>query len=288
MKLLAIGNSLAENPLTFFRDCFPPSLHETVHVSYATIGGCTLERHANLAEFTGKHKSHKTYQTEFGGVAWPGSKGRIGNLQDVLQLEEWDVITLNQGSIVAPRRESWEPWLGQLHTLILRFAPKSNVYLNMTWAYRDDAPYLVENGLTGDSMYSRLRENYRFFAEKYHYGVIPTGEAIQRYRRSRASRFDFPDPAFDYIHAKYPHLPIQKSDLSVGWHWQVNESPSGIPQLVLDPNHLNIAGCYLASCTWFGALGCGNPEHIAFVPSGLDQRHAGELRKLASDVTRSK
>ena len=288
LRLLVIGNSLAENPLTHLQDISASTGQLHLVIGHATLGGCSLAKHWRLAEYTAQHPEYKTYQFDLGGGATPGAMTRAMNLQEALAAEPWDIVTLNQASIPGPRIESFRPWLPLLHGMVRELAPNAEIMLNQTWAYREDAPYLIEKGLTSDSMYERLRANYAHYANELGCRVIPTGEAIQRFRRMPDRRFSFPDPDFDYVGAQAPALPRQDNSLSVGWYWSINDSPDGIPQLLLDFNHLNSAGAYLAGCVWLESLSSIDARTATFIPGGVTADLAGELRELAHAVcTRS-
>jgi hypothetical protein len=281
IRLLAIGNSLAENPIEFLRQVTHAVAHRQVEVGFATIGGCSLQKHSNLAALTEIHPTHKTYLFDKGGAAGMWIEGDPVNLQEALQRREWDFVTINQGSVPGPYRHTWTPWIEHLVSLVRSLAPSARVMLNMTWAYRDDSPWLIERGWTSETMFKRLKENYLHFGSELACEIIPTGEAIQNFRRSFATGFAFPDPEFDYSAGSYPALPKQENSLSVGWHWNVNDTPDGIPQLVLDPNHLNTAGKYLAACTWVGMLTGANVREVVWRPECVDSALASTLRECA-------
>ncbi len=285
LRLLVIGNSLAENSVAYLREIAASSGAVEIVLGYATLGGCPLVKHWRLAEYTRQHPEHKTYQLDTGGAAWAGKSPYAVNLQEALVAEPWDTITLNHASIPGPRRETFQPWLGFLHELVRERAPQAAFLLHQTWAYREDSSYLIENGLTSETMFERLKANYAHFAAELGCRVIPTGEAIQTFRRKR--QFRFPDPGFDYQHAVAPALPRQDNSLSIGWYWSINDSVDGIPQLMLDFNHLNPAGLYLAGCTWFETLTGHDVRTVAFHPAEVDATLAECLRTIAHEVARN-
>ena len=279
VRLLAIGNSLAENPLTYLADIAASTGEVRFVVGHATLGGCSLVRHWRLAEYTAEHPEHKTYQLDLGGGA---VSGRTVHLRGALVAEPWDLVTLNQASIAGPDRSSFQPWLGLLHGLVRQLAPQAGILLNQTWAYREDSPYLIDKGLTCDGMFERLKSNYAYYARQLGCRIIPTGEAIQQFRRSRP--FTFPDRDYDFFHPRPPALPRQDNSLSVGWYWAINETPDGLPQLVLDFNHLNPLGLYLAGLTWYGTLTGLDPRQVTFVPRAVEAEDGAFLRDLAHEV----
>lgn len=284
LRILAIGNSLAENPMTQLQAIAASCGHPGFKIGHATLAGCPLAKHWRIAEHSRQHPAHKTYDLVHGGAAVGHAAGRDVNLQEALASDAWDLVILNHSSLAGPRRETWEPWLGQLLALVRGSVPGVRTALNMTWAYREDSSYLLENGLSSDSMFALLRDNYIHFAAVHGCAVIPTGEAVQLFRRSPGRRFIFPDPDFDYMHAQPPALPRQEHSLSVGWTWSINDSPDGVPRLSLDFNHLNTAGLYLAGCTWAEALTGLDVRRATALPDGLEEGLAADLRALAHEA----
>ena len=54
IRLLTIGNSFAGNTLTFLQDIAAPVDGVRFEIGRANLGGCSLQKHSNLAEFTEK------------------------------------------------------------------------------------------------------------------------------------------------------------------------------------------------------------------------------------------
>ena len=284
IRLLAIGNSLSENPLTYLEPLAASCGAASLIIGHATLSGCTLARHWRLAEYTAHHPEHKTYNFTAGGPATAWQPGRTVNLQEALADQAWDLVTINQASIPGPDRDSFEPWLGYLMERIRTLAPGAEILLNQTWAYREDAPYLIEKGLTSETMFERLRANYDFYAKRYGCRIIPVGEGIQRVRRHPDHTFSHPDPHFDFFNAKPPALPCQDGSLSVGWHWNINETPDGNPQLVLDFNHLNQSGLLLAGLIWLQTITGVDARLAGFLPPEVSPEQGTLYRQVAHAV----
>lgn len=282
IRLLTIGNSLADTPLTYLGDIAVSEGSVRFEIGRANLGGCSLKKHWNLAEYTRRHPEQKIYMLRVNADGGPC----MVNLQDALVAEPWDVITINPASLVAPRRESYQPYLGLLRALAQERAPQAQVLLHQTWAYREDASYLIDNGLTSDSMFARIQANIAHFGDALGCRVIPTGQAIQEVRRLPGRTFAWPDPKYDYQHAEAPALPKQEHSLSIGWYWVFGDSAEGIPELRLDTNHLNAAGCYLTGCVWFDFLTGWDARTVTFVPAGVDAGYASLLRETAHAVSR--
>jgi hypothetical protein len=281
IRLLTIGNSFSENALTYLEAMANSTSSVRFHVGRASLGGCSLEKHWNLAEYTARVPEHKTYRIR------PGADGATieGSLQVALSLEPWDYVTLQQVSTKSWRPETFQPHLGKLHGLVREHAPQAKVMLHQTWAYRSDSSFLPQNGLTQELMFERIRSTYARYAAELGCGVLPSGEAVQRARRASGRTFAWPDAAFSYLDpTSAPALPRQDHSLAVGWHWAINDSPEGIPELRNDPNHLNAPGCYLIGCVWFERLTGLDARSVSFHPAEVDADTATFLRATAHET----
>lgn len=273
VHLLTIGNSFAGNALTYLPDLFRHAGDVGLHVGRANLGGCSLEKHHNLARYCAARPDYRPYALD--GAA------RMVNLHEALRAAPWDVVTLQQSSALSWRQDTYEPHLSALIDLVREHAPSANVWLHQTWAYRADAAFYPLNGLTPERMHARIAANVAHFAIAHGCRVLPSGEAVYRARHATGRTFGWPDPKYDYQHAAAPALPDQTHSLAVGWVWDIAETERGVPALRLDPSHLNARGCYLASCTWFAALRERAVSPVAFVPDGLDAADAEFLRATA-------
>lgn len=280
IRLLTIGNSFSQNALTYL-ECIAQSEGAVEFlVGRASLGGCSLEKHWNIATYTEEHPEYKTY-----------SLGRLSagepvqaNLQDALAAEAWDLVTLQQVSAKSWRPETYEPWLGQLVELVGRLAPQAEILLHQTWAYRSDSPFFSEQGLSQQLMHERIAAAYAHYAAKYGFRLLPSGEAIQRARSVPGRQFQWPEENYAYRLANAPDLPEQANSFAVGWRWAIREASEGIPELRLDANHLNARGNYLAGCVWYETISGHPTSERTFVPDELDAEDAAFLRRVAHDT----
>jgi hypothetical protein len=282
LRLLTIGNSFADNALTYLEAMAASTKRVRFRVGRTNLGGCSLEKHWNLAAYTRSHPEYKPYNL---GPSRSGASRPV-TLQEALVAENWDFVTLQQVSAQSWRRESFEPYLGKLHALVRERAPRAKILLHQTWAYRADSPFLPENSMTQELMFERIRETYRHFAARYKCGLLPSGEAVQRARRAPGHAFCWPEPGFDYQHARAPALPRQEHSLAVGWHWAISWTADGIPAMRLDANHLNAEGCYLAGAVWFEALTGLDVREVSFRPAGIPAKTRAFLRDTAHEAVR--
>jgi len=281
IRLLTIGNSFSNNAVTFLERIADSVGEARFEVARACLGGCSLEKHWNIAEHTGAHPEYKTYTY----CPEPGGETRGANLQDSLSLKEWDVVTLQQVSRKSWQRETFEPYLGNLMKLVRERAPKADVRLHQTWAYRVDSPYLPENNMTQRIMHDRIRANYEHFAKQYGCAILPSGEAVQAARETPGRTFTWPEADYDYQHPEAPALPKQEHSFAVGFQWAINSAPEGIPELRRDPNHLNARGCYLAGAVWYECLTGLDVTATTFAPEGMADDDAAFLRGVAHETT---
>lgn len=277
IRLLTIGNSFAENALRFLEEIADGTGEVSFDVGRANLGGCSLQRHWNLSEYTREHPDFKTYRI---GAGPDGTEVR-GSLQDALALKLWDKVTVQQASWLGYLPETFEPYLGQLVGRVRQLAPQAEVLMQQTWAYRSDSPHLPSNGLTQDQMHERIAEVYRRHAKQYALTTIPSGEAVAMVRRTPGKGFTWPDPNYDYFAAKCPALPDQSKSLAAGWYWDITGPADGIPVRKLDANHLNDRGCYLIGLVWLEVLSGTDCRQTSFTPDGITAADAAFLKDIA-------
>lgn len=282
IRILSVGNSFAENALTFLEAIANSTANVRIEVGRANLGGCSLEKHWNLALYTARHPDHRTYRIRTSPDGTPVE----GSLQDALIAAPWDYVTLQQVSHKSWLRDTFQPALGLLHNLVRQRAPRAAILLHMTWSYRSDSPFFPQNGLTQELMFERIRDAYAYYAAELDCSVLPSGEAVQMARRSPGRTFTWPDHDFDYQHGEPPTLPRQHHSLSIGWKWAINNSTNGIPEMSLDANHLNAHGCYLVGCVWFECLTGLDARSVTFCPGAIDPDTAAFLRVTAHDASR--
>lgn len=282
IRLLTIGNSFAENALSYLEAMANSTGKIRFDVMRANLGGCSLEKHWNLAEYTRRHIGYKTYKLR---VA-PDGKAIESSLQEALKAASWDYVTLQQVSKMSWRPETFQPYLGFLCKLVRRLAPSAKILLHQTWAYRSDSPFLPQNGLTQELMFKRICAAYKYYAVKFNCGLLPSGKAIQMARHAPGRKFSWPDPHFDYQNAQPPALPSQRHSLTVGWYWAINSTPNGVPELRLDAGHLNSHGRYLAGCVWFEIMTGQDARLIEYRPDEITARDASFLRATAHAACR--
>jgi len=278
IRLLTVGNSFSNNALHYLEDIGAGTDRVRFEVGRASLGGCSLEKHWNLARYSTAHPEFRPYLL----AHTPDDEPVMANLQTALTHEPWDVVTLQQVSRQSWIKESFQPYLGQLCDVIRQLAPQAEIMLHQTWAYRTDCPFLVENSLTQDIMHQRIDANYRHYSRELGCRVLPSGVAIHLARRAPGRQFQWPEPDFDYRSAEPPSLPEQAHSFAAGWHWAIESTPDGIPQMCLDATHLNARGCYLAGCVWFSVMTGLSIDVSTFMPDDIPSEDVAFLRRIAA------
>ncbi|MBQ8402187.1 MAG: DUF4886 domain-containing protein [Clostridia bacterium] len=173
-RSLSIGNSFSQDALEYAHAIAAADgiCWQTVNMD---IGGCTLERHwKSYAE------DIPDYDYEYNGEVI--REGAV--LREVLQDGKYDIITLQQGSHLSGKPESYQPYLTDLVSEIRKIQPGAKLYLQETWAY-DWActySYFADYHKDQHEMYRRIRDAYARAAESVGAGIIPVGDVIQHIR----------------------------------------------------------------------------------------------------------
>ena len=285
LKVLAIGNSFSVCVGKYFSSVVQSFPEHSLEFTSACIGGCPLEKHArNIKEDSSDNdpKAGKYWIAE-----WSVSKGSpvryqssFGKLPDLLKNHSYDIVTIQQASPLSWKWESYEPYAGELIAFIRQCQPKAEIVIQETWSYRIDSPQLRRFGFDQTEMYERLRAAYKNLAEKYKFRVIPTGDAVQLFRKYTPVKYRKPEG----MTFEYPNLPSREGDVVGSASWSKEEKDR---KMKVDPIHLNPDGEYLQACVWFSIL-YGEPvDRITWAPKDMKPDFAALLRKCAKEAVES-
>ncbi|MBQ9335828.1 MAG: DUF4886 domain-containing protein [Lentisphaeria bacterium] len=275
MNILTIGNSFTWS----LQQYFPAVVNaggEKLNLKFMNFGGCELKRHWTYIESE---------------TVYPGIGFYQGARMDKTLAEgaDWDIVTIQQASHMSWRPESFEPYAGKIVEYVRKYAPKAEIVVQQTWAYRADHPKFApgsEWGISQDEMYRRLTQNYKDLAARYGLRMIPTGYAVQLTRENDAVKFRPYDPEL-LNKLTWPDLPPQAGDPVGNISWAKNAE--GELFLQKDLIHLNVRGKYLQSCLWFAFLYGKSPEITAqyFLPEEIGNTDAAFLRAMAEKAART-
>ncbi len=229
MKILAIGNSFSEDA-TYYIKKMAQSAHRDVTVVNLYIGGCTLQTHGENIR-----ANAAAYRYERDGL----HTERMVSVQEILEEDAWDVVTVQQQSGCSGLYESYGQNLQTVLECVKQYAPQARIYFHQTWAYRvgSDHPDFAFYKNDPETMFCRIQETVsRVCQENGRLPVIPSGEAV----RQAAGL-----PAFDEVR--------------------------GGTSLYRDGFHMNVVyGRYLLGLLWFSVLLGESVDKVTFIPQKQD------------------
>ncbi len=274
VRLLAIGNSFSGNATRYLHDMAAAGGQNLIF-AHASIGGCSLEKHVGLARLHDKEPASddgKPYQLNGGTKA---------SLQELLCMEKWDYVTIQQSSGNSYKIETFRPFARQLVNYIRQYAPQAKILVHETWSYReDDVLFSDAKTLNQWTMFTQLHYNYALIADEVSAaGILPVGSAFQNAISDSQWKMEFADKAAAQT-ATYPELPVQKHTLHGGYYWNTNSNP---PSLRFDGHHAGPAGEYLGGAVWYEYL-FGDVRGNSFVPQRVSAEDVKILQRIAHET----
>jgi len=94
LRLLTIGNSFSRDATAFLEEIARSGGAAAFEIGRCDIGGCSLQKHWNLAAYTARHPEYRPYRLR----AAPDGGAVEVNLQEALAAAPWDFVTLQQFS----------------------------------------------------------------------------------------------------------------------------------------------------------------------------------------------
>ncbi|MCF3110577.1 DUF4886 domain-containing protein [Niabella sp. CC-SYL272] len=268
IRLFLIGNSFSQNATRYL-----PQLASdggfTLSIGRAELGGCSLQRHWQLVE-----------AAEAGDPKGKAYNGK--SLKELLGSGTWDVVTLQQASILSGDSNTYKPYARKLVEYIHHLQPNATIVLHQTWPYRIDAPSFSQipgggHAPSAEAMWQQSRAAYHTIAAALQLALIPVGDAFFAVQQKGSTAFK-KDSAFKPAQAVFPELPDQAHSLHVGYFYNKQQ------QLTLDTHHASEAGCYLAGLVWYKFLFSASPVQIVFKPEAVDAGFAKALRTIADRI----
>ncbi len=119
IKVLMVGNSFSQDASAKVE-----TLTDKLFVRNLYIGGCPLEKHAQLL-----HTDEQAYQYQKDGEML-----ELSTLEEALKREKWDYVTVQQASGFSGVIDSYYPYLTELLAFI-RACSNAEIIFHQTWAY---------------------------------------------------------------------------------------------------------------------------------------------------------
>ncbi len=183
MNVLSIGNSFSNNAHRYLPQMAKAAGKELM-LCNLFIPGCSLETHWNNWR---KEEEAYVYEVYLPGETEMRNPDGLA-LHDVVEDEDWDVITLQQCSHLSGIEESYSPYLAELAAYCRMVKPEAKIMLHQTWAYEKGClkPEFAEYYHNDqDEMYRMLTECYAKAAKEAEIDlIIPSGRAWQTARQT--------------------------------------------------------------------------------------------------------
>ena len=285
LKVLMIGNSFSVCVGIYLPSIVKSVPGNSLELTSAMIGGCPLEKHAANLKKAETNPDFKPYRVTVWSSDTPqkAKKSFKGSVNELLKNNQYDIVTIQQGSIKSWNYATYQPFAEELIAYIRKHQPKAEIVIQQTWAYRCDHPMLKPNpkarcDFDQTGMYERIRESYKKLAETGKFRVIPMGDAVQLFRKYTPVKFQPSTEEF-----KEPAVPSNAGDVVGRGYWK-KDPKSGESKLHFDRIHLNSDGHYMQACLWFAFL-YGEPvSKIKYVPKSVKPEMKALLQKCAQEA----
>lgn len=238
LKILAIGNSFSDDSLEYFYGIAEDCGAEEISLGNLYIPGCTLETHADNMR---GDKAAYDFRTNDSG-SWKNTGGY--SISRALAYDDWDIISLQQGSPVSGMADTYNEDLTDLVAYLQETAPSAMLVWNMTWAY------------TAHSAFG----NYDNDQMKMYRAIV---NAVQ-------TMVD-PVPAFEII------IPTGTTVQNLRTAW-IGDT------VTRDGYHLTYdVGRYAAAMTWVRSLTGWDTDAVEYVPAAQAAKLTSSKRKLVKE-----
>lgn len=215
LKVLAIGNSFSQNAMSQLYQIASDLGYEDILLGNMYIGGCSIATHAqNARENLGAYSYEKNAT---------GTKKSYKNstLLDGILDEEWQVITVQQVSNLAPVKDSLTD--GDFDYLLQYVKTHKNadakIYYHATWAYGEGCNF-----------------------NSYKKDFTDTADMDQKIASAVS---DVVKTKADIAGVIYAGVAVKAAREALGADHRLYTD---------DSKHLGVRGCYVIGLTWFGTL----------------------------------
>lgn len=266
LRLLTIGNSFSNNASKYLPQMLKSAKIPASIDRSASLGGRSLAQHLSYAQAYEKDPQDPT------GRPYRDKQA----LQEILQSQPWDFITIQQVSHQSFNPDSFTPAI-ELLKIIRKHAPQAEVLMHETWAYRKDSKSPVA---ASGEMYPRLHAAYQKWATELGLRLLPVGTAFENASKDPRFPIEYTVPA-DLSALQYPELPPSQNSLHVGYIWRKDKkNPDAPPKLAHDAAHASVYGEYLGAAVWFEAI-FGDVDKCTYAPPAIAPETAAVLRDIA-------
>ena len=172
MKVLAIGNSFSRDATRYLREIAKKGGNE-FKVINLYIPACSLYKH-----YINILSNKDAYGIQVDAMAI----GFNTSIQTALASDDWDVVTLQQGSKNSFDYKNYEPYLDLIAQTVKTYSPKAKIFVHQTWAYENGASIMSELTpyQTATEMFNDIRACYNKMKKQIKAdGIITSGELVE-------------------------------------------------------------------------------------------------------------
>ena len=184
LKVLAIGNSFSNNTTQYLYDVAKAEGMTDVVIGRLYISGCTLALHLENA------RTNKPAYTYYKNNSGEWNQMESATLLHALQDEQWDIITMQQGSGTSGQADTYLKSIDALVKYVNdnKTNPNAQLVWHMTWAYQEGStnkafPRYNSNQMVMYTAIVNAVQTVIVPMEEFH-SIIPVGTAIQNIRTS--------------------------------------------------------------------------------------------------------
>lgn len=184
LKILAIGNSFSVDTMSYAYNVASSLGVESVTLGNLVIGGCVIDKHYD--NIMNDKAAYKYYFNDSG--SWSSTPNYDQKISDVIESENWDYISVQQGSAESGLSSTYANLAGLVSKIKELADEDTKIVFNMTWAYQSDSTHSAFPSYSSDqmTMYLGIVEamNECVLTNEDIEFVVPVGTAIQNARTS--------------------------------------------------------------------------------------------------------
>ena len=198
-------------------------------------------------------------------------------------------MTIQQASPSSWRAETYQPYADNIIAAVRKLAPTAEIVIQQTWSYNAAHRQLNPKNPKGwkidqTVMYEKLTANYLDLAKKHNLRVIPSGDAVQLFRKAMGDKLIAIEPR-NISGLQKPAVP-KTNDVAGNFSWK-KDKKTGKENLFCDYIHLNHRGRYLQALVWYAELFGKDPAKNKFVPKDISADEIALFKKCAAEAVKN-
>ena len=177
MNVLCIGNSFSVDATRYLHGIARAD-GKDINITDLYIGGCSLDMH-----YRNMLSDEPAYRLDINGTPTVFTV----SLREALMSQPWDYVTIQQVSHLAPRYETYQPYLDALCEFVRECSPLVKLAIHQTWEYEEGSSRLTEElkYKHGEDMFADIEASYKKAAEDVRAElVIPSGAVFRELARA--------------------------------------------------------------------------------------------------------